>query len=129
MSENNVRWGKEAEQFLKERIDTFKANMRRISIRLAKHERAETIDRRHVENCYEGLIRCGLDRTPWWERPQLKVTASAGFVGIALAMPDFAPHMSFGSVAVQEVIFWSGVSISLAMAVALYVWSWLQNRI
>jgi len=126
---SDVRYGKESEQLVGDRVEEFKGNLSRVTRRFARHERAQTIDVRHVENAYEALVRCGLERMPWWQRPQMKLTLSGFFVAAALATPDFAPYFSNGNEKTQAILFWTGISVFSLCAVGMYVWGWLQNRI
>lgn len=129
MSQNDIRYGRKAEDRLKNYVESFKGNLSKITRRLARHERAETIDVRHVDNAYEALIRCGLDRLPFWQRPQLKITISGFLIAAALATPDFAPYLAGENQLLQNVLFWAGVIIFSTIAIGIYIWGWLQNRV
>ncbi len=55
-------------------IKAFKSNLRTVAIRLAKHERAEVVLDRHVDEAHDTLSRLGLSRRKWMDRPELEVS-------------------------------------------------------
>jgi len=128
MGNGDLRYGREAEDLLGNLVEDFKKNLSRITRRLAHHERAETVDCRHVTNAFESMIRCGLDRTPWWKRPQLKITVSGALVGAALATPDVATLLS-ANPQYSTPLAWIGIICFSVAGLGVYVWGWLQNSL
>ena len=126
----DVGWGRDAQDQADGTVEQFKADLRRIAIRLARHDRAETVDTKHVRSAFESLVRFGLESTPWWKRPQAKVTGAGLLLAFALAMPDWYPQVrpEDWSKLVEDVVFWTTTFVSTLLAVLLYVWAWCQNR-
>lgn len=122
-----LRWGKPAEELVGSLVEEFQGNLRLTTIRAARHDQADSIDQKHVRQAYEFLVSVGLDRTSWYKRPQLKVTGSAFFLGTMLAVPDFSPVL-FSDERQKAVVVGTMIVLGILSA-ALYVWSWMQNRI
>ncbi len=120
------RWGKEAGELSASMAADFKDNLRRITVRLATHERADTIDRRHVLNAHEALLRTGLDRTPWWKRPQLKSGAGGLLCAFSASIPDLVPLLQLQAQYVIPACY-LGIGVCLVFGTFLLVWGWLNG--
>lgn len=120
------RWGKEAEEKSAGFVADFKDNLRRITIRLAIHERADTIDERHVLNAHEALLRTGLDRTPWWKRSQLKTGAGGLLCAFSASVPDLVPLLQLPAPYVIPACY-VGIGVCLVIGTFLLVSGWLDG--
>lgn len=123
------RWGNQAEELAAEYVESFQKNLRRITVRLAIHEEAETIDQRHVRKAHDSLVECGYDRLPSWKRPQAKITVAGFCLGLAIATPDLAPVLAFGHRTAEVVICWVGLLVFSVLALILYGMGWAQHRL
>jgi len=76
-------------EYVKVITEQFGNRLGRIARQLAEHERAEYVLQRHVDEAFEAMSRTGLNRRPWWQRPESLVAAGVGVFGLANSCPDF----------------------------------------
>lgn len=68
----------------------FSRNLREIAIIHARHEVAEYVLARHVDEAFSSLSRMGLNRRPFYKRPELEVGAGSAVIGVAGTVCSFA---------------------------------------
>jgi len=137
MSEKPVRLGGRAIKCIAGYVKVFDSSLSRIATRLARHDDVDSVSETHVKKAYSILAAYGLDRGPWWKRPQLKVTISGVLCAAALAVPDYAPyfakfmatHVSLETETIEAIIFCIGSVMLWGSALGVFTWSWTQNRI
>jgi len=77
-----------ARDHLNDLADEFKDNIRKIAIRIARHERAVYVNPRHFDEAKDCLNRTGLNRRSFWSRPELEVGAGTTLLSLTLSVPD-----------------------------------------
>ena len=81
-------WNGKTRELVGDLTEDFRENLRRLTIRLARHERADNIEVRHVDEAYEALCTVGIKRRIWWKRPELEVAVGAFIVTLAFSASD-----------------------------------------
>ncbi len=82
------KWLRETTQLSNQFQEHFKANLRGVAESFAKHEHAEAVLVRHVEEAYGALARLGLISRRWYERTEFLSGAGGLLFGGAFALPD-----------------------------------------
>ena len=101
--------------------DEFHTNVRRIAVRLARHDRELRVGTRHVDGAVEALRRAGRARRPAWQRPEAQVGLGSLLFGLAWSAPDVVP-LAFAegdpqarAVTVATLIFLAAAGAGLAV--------------
>jgi hypothetical protein len=82
------QWLSATTKHLNDEVKEYKSHLRDIAIVLARRERSETVNLRHVEEAFGAAARIGLRRNPWWQRTELESTVGGLLVGFTFILPD-----------------------------------------
>jgi len=82
------KWPRRTKALLGELSTEYKDNLRRISVRLARSERAEVVLERHLVEAFEAIAKLGIRRYPWYKRPATEYGVGTFLVGFAYATPS-----------------------------------------
>ena len=88
-------WTNPALNRLPEITEELHQNIRRIAVRIVRHEGGESVDSRHVNLASDFLKRVGLSLRPWHERPELEVGMGAAVFSLGLSMPDLSAVIGY----------------------------------
>lgn len=128
-SANQPRWPNTSTEQAKALVEAFHDDLRKIAVRLARHERAANVDHRHVDEAFDALVRLGLGRNVGWKRPELEVGAGSLIFGTAFSAPDVISLFFDGETAVEQGVC-IGVFVAMLMiGVALAVHGWFRGRL
>ena len=88
MAQLQPKWTPEAATLAKETAEEFEENIRRLSVRLARHESHLYVDPRHVNEAVDCLKKSGLNRVVWYRRPELIFGFGTGLFCLSFSFPD-----------------------------------------
>ncbi len=125
------KWRKPAEDAVTEFVDQFKARLKRITGQIARHARADSIDRRHVEEAFDVVDRYGSRQLPFYKTrlPEILMFASVVFLELGKSVPDFFPLL-FDMTRRPDVVLYMIPAVVLlgALSGALFVAAWFCRR-
>jgi hypothetical protein len=84
----NPTWPSASSHHVTEIAKEFKHDVRAIAEAMAKHEGAESVLVRHVDEAFSALSALGLRRRRWHSRPELLTSAGVALLGLAFSVPD-----------------------------------------
>ena len=121
------RWYKAGEDHVAERVEQFRLDMRAVATRTARFRGGVTVEPKDVDHTFEHLAAVGLERRPFWRRPQFAATLGGLALGAALAAPDVLPPL-LPDGRVEDLGVLAGMIVPALLAVGLTVWSWLPHN-
>lgn len=81
------RWHPAAETRAKELTVDYNDNLRRVAVRLARHDRLASVDARHVDKALNALHRSGIINRPWYRRTDWELGLGTFLAGVFFSIP------------------------------------------
>lgn len=118
-----IRASEEAE---KRHVELFGADLRRIAIRIAHHDKATVVDEPHVDAAFSVLKRFGLERQRLWARPEFEITVGVTLVGVSFNLPDLLPVFVPADVLAKAGVTISAVVGSFVLGALIWGHGWFR---
>lgn len=81
-------WPRATSTYANQVADRFKADLRAIAETFARHEKQDSLSRKHVDEAFLALARLGLHSKTFWQRSDTWTGLGTFLVGIAFSVPD-----------------------------------------
>jgi len=102
-------------------------NVRRISVRLARHDRATYVDPSHVQHARQVLVKSGHRPGPFYKRTEFEFGLGTALLSLSLSAPDVIGVFSDGT----TYTFWCCIVIAVFVLVGLFLmghaWWWRET--
>lgn len=125
---NSPRWPTETTQRLNQLCELFKSNLKTVAESFAKHENAEAVLVRHVEEAYAALARLGLTSRRWYERTEFWTGIGGLLIGLAFALPDLLAAFMDDSAKRTGVTIGAIVVMGL-IGIFFYAFAWARGSL
>lgn len=122
----NPDWPKETTNSLDNHTNTFSSDLKKIASSLARHDKADNVDRNHVDRAFHIMRWHGLSKRPLMKRPEFFVSIGGLLLGTAGFYTDAAPYY-IGQDAADK-IGWMVVTILLILSALFIFFGWLSGR-
>ncbi len=126
--DDQPKWSKQSTERVESISAEFDENIRRIAIRIARHEKSVYVDPRHVDEAKGCLSRSGLNRRPWYERPELEVGLGMWLLGLMFAIPDIVGIITSIPEAKKPYVSWSVIAVFAALGAFFSTHGWYRGR-
>ena len=125
---SSPRWPKETTQRLNQFSDQFKSNLKTVAESFAKHETAEAVLVRHVEEAHAALARLGLSSRRWYERTEFWTGIGGLLIGLAFALPDLLAAFMDDS-AKRTGVTIGAIVVMVLVGVFFYIFAWARGSL
>jgi hypothetical protein len=82
------RWPPDTRNLINVLAGIFHKNLADIAKACARHEASEVVLQRHANEAFDTLGRIGLNRRPWYKRPDLETALGGLIFGAGASLPD-----------------------------------------
>jgi cytochrome c biogenesis protein CcdA len=89
-----VRWPRDTSAHANKLGDDFKTHLKAVAEVFARHERVDSVSRRHVDEAFAALARLGLQSKRWWQRSDSWTAVGAFLIGVSFSIPDACSALS-----------------------------------
>lgn len=127
MATPTPRWPNDTRQYAETHRDSFYNNLRIIATACARHEKAEYVLTRHVDESFVTLGRLGFNLRPWYRRPELEVSAGVALWGLSASTPDIASGL-FGHTDGIDTTVCATMVVLAAIGLVFCVHGWIRGR-
>lgn len=128
MVQPQPKWSYEAANLAKETSEEFHENIRRVAVRLARHECNSYVDPRNVKEAVDCLKRSGLNRVLWYTRPELEVGFGVALIPFSVSMPDVVSAIK-ELVKIPEGFGFFFMAVGLFFAAAVVIHGWVRGML
>ena len=125
---NSPRWPTETTQRLNQWSKQFKSNLFTVAESFAKHEGAEAVLVRHVDEAHGAFARLGLTNRRWYERTEFWTGIGGLLIGLAFALPDLLAAFMNDSAKRTGVTIGAIVVMGL-IGIFFYAFAWARGSL
>jgi hypothetical protein len=121
-----TRWPTQTRQYAEIVRDRFYANIRIVASACAKHEKAELVLSRHVDEAFTTLGRLGFNLRPWYKRPELEVSVGLALLGLAVNTQDIITGLFGHTDSIDAIV--CGTMVGLIVAgIVTWIHGWIRG--